>query len=66
MSIIGQNITGLAVKGHSDTSEYVYSVASEGGGEQGAGNRPPPQSQRLPNPKYCDCGEVSDQESRRV
>ena len=22
--------------------------------------------QRLPNPKYCDCGEVSDQESGRV
>ena len=22
--------------------------------------------QRLPNPKYCDCGEVSDKESGRV
>ena len=40
------------------------------GGRGGGGQSPPfsytKKGQRLPNPKYCDCGEVSDQESGRV
>ena len=40
---------------------------------RGAGGNPPPHfstpkkgEQRWPNTKYCDCGEVRDQESGRI